>query len=75
MRGAESSSGGSSLGRSVLELCLGKEGAETCKVLEIFFTVASTENLSFFKNSFARQFVHRNLPQPEKDQCLPSAVF
>jgi hypothetical protein len=33
MRGAESSS----LGRSVLELCLGKEGAETCKVLENFY--------------------------------------
>jgi hypothetical protein len=26
----------SSLGRSMLEMCLGKEGAETCKVLENF---------------------------------------
>ncbi len=37
MRGAENSSAGSSLGRSVLELCLDKEGAETFKVLENFF--------------------------------------
>jgi hypothetical protein len=26
----------SSLGRSVVEMCLGKEGAETCRVLENF---------------------------------------
>jgi hypothetical protein len=36
-RGAESSSAGSSLGSSVLELCLGKEGAETCNVFGTFF--------------------------------------
>ncbi len=40
----ENSSAGSSLGRSVLELCLGKEGAETCKVLDNFSTMMSTEN-------------------------------
>ncbi len=43
MREVESSSAGSPLGRSVLELCLGKE-AETCKVLEIFLTMVSTES-------------------------------
>jgi hypothetical protein len=49
-RGAESSSAGSSLGRSVLELCLGKEGAETCKVLEKFLTMVSIESSSLYKN-------------------------
>jgi hypothetical protein len=44
---AESSLAGSSLGRSLLELCLGKEGAETCKVLENFLTMVSTESSSF----------------------------
>ncbi len=53
--GAESSSVGSSLGRSVLlELCLGKEGAETCKVLETFLTMVSTESSSFCKKSFGK---------------------
>jgi hypothetical protein len=56
--GAESTLAGSSLVRSVLELCLGKEGAETCKVLEKILTMVSTENSSFCKNYLARQFVH-----------------
>ncbi len=43
-KGAESSLAGSSLGRLVLELCLGKEGAETCKVLEKCLTMVSTES-------------------------------
>ncbi len=50
--GAESSSAASSLGRLVLELCLGKEEAETCKVLENLLTMVSTENSSFCKNLF-----------------------
>jgi hypothetical protein len=33
----------------VQELCLGKEGAETCKVLENFLTMVSTENSSFLQ--------------------------
>jgi hypothetical protein len=49
-RGAENSSAGSSYGRSVPELCLGKEGAETCKVLEKCLTMVSTESSSFCKN-------------------------
>ncbi len=53
-RWAESSSAGSSLGRSVLELCLGKEGAETCKVLGKFLIISSTENSSFCKNLFGK---------------------
>jgi hypothetical protein len=51
-RGAENSSAGSLLGSWVLELCLGKEEAGTCKVLEKFLTIESTESLSFCKNSF-----------------------
>jgi hypothetical protein len=39
---------------SVLELCLGKEGPETCKVFENFLTMVSTESLSFCKNSFGK---------------------
>jgi hypothetical protein len=35
-------------------MCLGKEGAETCKVLENFLTMASTENSSFCKNLFGK---------------------
>jgi hypothetical protein len=54
MRGVESNSAGSSLGRPVLELCLGKEGAETCKVLENFLTIMSIESSSFCKNSFGK---------------------
>jgi hypothetical protein len=65
MRGMESSSAGSSLGSLVLELFLDKEGAETCKVLEQFLTMVSTESSSFCKKiCLARQFVHRKLPQP-----------
>jgi hypothetical protein len=52
--GAESISAGSSLGSSVLELCLGKEGAETCKVFENFLSMVSTESSSFCKNSFGK---------------------
>jgi hypothetical protein len=52
--GVENSSAGSSLGRSVLELRLGKEGAETCKVLENLLTMVSTENSSICKNSFGK---------------------
>ncbi len=51
-RGAESGSAGSSLGRSVLELCLGKEEARTCKGLEKSLIMESTESSSFCKNSF-----------------------
>jgi hypothetical protein len=52
--GAESSS----LGRLVLELCLGKEGAETCKVLEKFLIKASIESYHFAKINLVRQFGH-----------------
>ncbi len=48
----ESRSAGSSLGSWVLQLCLGKEVAGTCKVLEKFLIIESTESSSFFKNSF-----------------------
>jgi hypothetical protein len=75
-RGAESSSAGTSLGRSVLELCLGKEGAEICKVLENILTMVSTESSSFCKNSFGKTIcAPKKLPQPGKDQCLLSAVL
>jgi hypothetical protein len=60
--GAKSSSAGSSLGRLVLELCLGKEGAKTCKVLEKILIIESTENSSFAKI----QFGHQKLLQPER---------
>ncbi len=50
--GVESSLAGSSLGRSVLELCLGKEGPETCKVFENLLTMVSTESSSFCKIFF-----------------------
>jgi hypothetical protein len=63
----ESSLAGSSLGRLVQELCLGKEGAETCKVLEKILTTVSAESSSFAKINLARQFVHRKLPQPGKN--------
>jgi hypothetical protein len=39
---------------SVLELCLGKEGVETCKVSENLLTMKSTESSSFCKNSFGK---------------------
>jgi hypothetical protein len=50
MRGAERSSTGSSMGSLALELCLGKETAGTCKVLEKFLIIASTDISSFCKN-------------------------
>jgi hypothetical protein len=51
MRGAERRSPGSSSGSWVLELCLGKETAGTCKVFEKFLIIASTGISSFCKNS------------------------
>jgi hypothetical protein len=42
------------LERSVLELCLSKEGAETCKVLENLLTMVSIESSPFCKNSFGK---------------------
>ncbi len=65
----------SSAGRSVLELCLGKEGVETCKVLENILTWCQLKVHHFAKIHLARQFVHQKLPQPGKDQCLSSAVL
>ncbi len=47
-RGAESSLAG----RLVLELCLGKEEAGTCKVLEKNLIIESTESSSFCNSSF-----------------------
>ncbi len=38
----------------MLELCLGKKGAETCNALEIFLTMVSTESSLFCKNSFGK---------------------
>jgi hypothetical protein len=51
-RGVESSSADSSLGSWVLELCLGKEIAGACQVLEKILIIESTESSSFGKNSF-----------------------
>jgi hypothetical protein len=51
MRGAERRSLGSSSGSWPLELCLGKETAGACKVLEKFLIIASTDISSFCKNS------------------------
>jgi hypothetical protein len=48
MRGVERSSPGSSLGSWVLELCLGKETAVTCKVFEKFLIIASAQ-LTFLR--------------------------
>jgi hypothetical protein len=73
-RGAESSLADSSLGSWVLELCLGKEIAGACKVLEKILIIESTESSSFCKNSFGKTIGAQKLPQPGKDQCLPSAV-
>jgi hypothetical protein len=58
--GAESTSAGSSLGSSVLELCLGKEGAETCMVLENM----SRFQTYWFLHLLLHRRCHATVPEP-----------
>jgi hypothetical protein len=69
-----SRSSGSSLGSFRLKLCLGKEKAGASKRLKKFFEIVSTGFHVLSKIHVAKQLEHQKLPQPGKDQCLPSAM-
>jgi hypothetical protein len=58
----------------VLELCLGKEKAGASNVFLIFFNNFINRKYLLAKIHWAGQLERQKMPQPGKEQCLPTAV-